>query len=71
MLKQVATILLNTTNLVIRVDRVLKNKKAKNDKLTIVLEEVSNNFWLFSISLLFVLIFRMFLNFALSISLKR
>jgi len=70
-LKQVATILLNTTNLVIRVDRVLKNKKAKNDKLTIVLEEVSNNFLLFSISLLFVLIFRMFLNFALSISLKR
>jgi len=70
-LKQVATILLNTTNLVIRVDRVLKNKKAKNNKLTIVLEEVSNNFLLFSISLLFVLIFRMFLNFALSISLKR
>ena len=71
MLKQVTIVLLNATNLIIRVDRALKNKKANSDKSIIVLEEVLNNFLTFLIFCLFVLIFRIFLNFVLLISLRR
>jgi len=46
-LKQVATILLNATNSIIKVDKTLKNKKANSDKSIIVLEEVLNNFLTF------------------------
>jgi len=69
-LKHVATILLNATNLIINVDRTLKNKKANSNKLTIVLKKVLNNFLIFLISLLFILIFEIFLNFVLLIFLK-
>jgi len=70
-LKQVATILLNTTNSIIKIDKALENKKTNNNKSTTILKEVSNNFSTFLIFCLFILIFKMFLNFALFIFLKR
>jgi len=59
------------TKLLIRVDKILENKKANNKKSIIILNRVSNISLIYLISFLFFLIFKIFFDFALFIFFKQ
>ena len=59
------------TKLLIRVDKVLENKKINNKELIIVLNKASNIYSIYLISFLLFLIFKIFFDFALFISFKQ
>jgi len=58
------------TNLFIKVDKVLENKKANNKELIIILNKALNIFLIYLISFLSFLIFKIFFDFVLFISFK-
>jgi len=59
------------TKLLIRVDKILENKKANNKESIIILNKVSNISLIYLISFLFFLIFKIFFDFALFIFFKQ
>ncbi len=64
------TLILLVTKLLIRINKILKNKKVNNEKLRIILNKILNISLIYLIFLLLFLIFRIFFNFALFIFFK-